>query len=89
MELAKHIFVLQLDSEFPIIRYLILEMSWIVSNFTYSDEETIKILFYPQYGLIEFLNKVLASRDNQLIDQVIWIISNTAVESIPLRNMIL
>ena len=53
-----------MDASMPILRYMILEMSWIISHFTYSNEEVIKFLYKPQYGLIQFLNQALISGDN-------------------------
>ena len=57
-----------MEASMPLIRYMILEMSWIISNITYSNEEVIKILYNPQHGLVNFLNQALLSGDSWLID---------------------
>ena len=89
LDVCSQILQLKISENMPMIRFMVLEISWIISHFTYSNEEVISYLYTPQYGLINFLNQALISSDNQLIDQVIWIISNTACESLELRNMIL
>lgn len=89
LDVCSQILQLKISESMPMIRFMVLEISWIISHFTYSNEEVISYLYTQQYGLINFLNQALVSGDNQLIDQVIWIISNTACESLELRNMIL
>lgn len=42
-----------------------------------------------EYHMIDFFNKVLVTDDLQMIDQIIWILANTAGESIQLRNIVL
>ena len=45
-----------------------LEISWIISNITYSNEHDIFYMYQDKFGLINFLNQVLISNDLQLID---------------------
>jgi hypothetical protein len=47
------------------------------------------LLFEPKFGFIEHINKILDSKDIIMIDQIIWLISNTAGESSHLRSIML
>ena len=46
-------------------------------------------VFDKKYGLSKHINLILQGKDLQMIDQCIWLCSNTAGESLKLRNMIL
>jgi hypothetical protein len=77
------------ESLHPLIRYLRLEASWILTNLSYAHEQDLILLFEPKFGFIEHINKILDSKDIIMIDQIIWLISNTAGESSHLRSMML
>ena len=70
-------------------RYLQLESTWILSNISFGDVNDIKIMLSPKYRIFEYMNRILESTDLQMIDQVLWIISNSCSESLRLRNLIL
>ena len=73
----------------PIARYLQLEASWILTNLTYGSAEDTEIILTQSPQIFDFLNNVLLSDDHQMIEQVLWIISNASAESVRLRNLVL
>ena len=80
--MCAQIYMTQVTDQTPHLRFIQLEMSWVIANLAYSNENDINIMFQQQYGLINFFNRVLEGADLQMIDQVLWIISNTACESV-------
>ena len=73
----------------PIARYLQLEASWILTNLTYGSAEDTEIILTQSPQIFDFLNNALLSDDHQMIEQVLWIISNASAESSRLRNLVL
>jgi hypothetical protein len=66
-----------------------LEATWILTNIGYGDEEDIAQIFAGPYGFVDHLNRILKGNDLQMIDQVIWLISNSIGDSIELRKRVL
>lgn len=76
------------DDIHPIIRYIKLEATWILTNIGYGNEEDIMEIFGDEYKFIDHINRILKGNDLQMIDQVIWLISNMCATSSNLRNKI-
>ena len=81
------------DSSDLLVKYLKLEATWIMTNLTYgTDEDILKIFAYKDGIIVEHMNRLMKSNDIQIIDQILWIISNACGEggtNMKIRNFIL
>jgi hypothetical protein len=66
-----------------------LEATWILTNIGYADEAEILLLFDDRYSIINHLNQILQGNDIQMIDQVIWLVANSAGTSLTLKERVL
>ena len=80
--------ILGINSD-QIFRYFKLEATWILSNLSFGNSEDIEYMLSEQFGIIDHINKALLDHDFQMIDQILWILANSAAESANLKNLIL
>lgn len=69
------------DDIHPIIRYIKLEATWILTNIGYGNEEDIMEIFGDEYKFIDHINRILKGNDLQMIDQVYFFLTNVMFES--------
>jgi hypothetical protein len=63
MDLCGKILQSQISDQTPFLRFMQLEMAWVISIIAYSNENVIWKMFENQYGLVNFLNLVLMGND--------------------------
>ena len=76
------------DKEY--VRYNRLESFWILTNISIgTNKEIINEMLEDRYNLIESVNSVLKSDDVELIEQVMWLVSNISGEDYDLNKLVL
>ena len=69
------------EAEFGCGRFLKLEIVWTLINLTYGNTECVMAVFAPEFNAVTVFSKMLASDDLQMIEQVLWLLANSAADS--------
>ena len=77
------------DAQSELVRFLKLEATWVLTNIGYGDEEDILQIFKEEHRFVNHINRILQGNDLQMIDQVIWLVSNCCGESQAIHSIVI